>query len=239
VSSTRRKKADFGAPKVPAYLVSFGDMMTILLTFFILLCTYAKEKQHGFISDGIGSFRLAIEALGLPGFLTSDRYPVDLGRDRIRYQTRDRGEQGGDPDPMRVDDELETLARAGVSDLALDAQVRIGLPIRFAPGTDTLLPGSEGILRHIAGLVDADGRCVEIIGHADREALAPTARDRLALRRAARIVTLLHEEYDAPCPGLTAATASRSRAEDGGSIPDGDITLRLHRPERVTREEED
>ena len=72
-----KKERDDSGPKVPAYLVSFGDMMTILLTFFILLCTYATQRKSGFVADGIGSFRLAIEALGLPGFLSSDRLPTN------------------------------------------------------------------------------------------------------------------------------------------------------------------
>ena len=70
----------------PLYMVSFGDMMTILLTFFILLCSYSKERQAGFISDGVGSFKNVVNAMGLPGVLPGDKYPVDLGASRARYR---------------------------------------------------------------------------------------------------------------------------------------------------------
>ena len=40
----------------PAYLVSFGDMMTLILCFFILLVAMAKERQTGLMAKGIGSF---------------------------------------------------------------------------------------------------------------------------------------------------------------------------------------
>jgi chemotaxis protein MotB len=229
--SRGKPKRDDGPPKVPGYLVSFGDMMTILLTFFILLCTYATQRQHGFVTDGIGSFRMAIEALGLPGFLTSDRQPISIGEDRIRTQTRERD---GEPeeDSNRVTDEIERIMSGIVSPLSPDEHVRIALPIRFRPGMDEPLPGQEDLLRHVAGLVSEDGRKVEIIGHADRETLSRADRSRLALRRATRIVTLLQREHGVPSAGLAVGATMRVRGEIPGTVPEGEITLRAYRPGR-------
>ena len=40
----------------PAYMVSFGDMMTLILTFFILLVSLSVDRKVGLMAKGLGSF---------------------------------------------------------------------------------------------------------------------------------------------------------------------------------------
>lgn len=62
---------------IPGWLVSFGDMMTLILTFFILLVSMAQERQYGMIAEGLGSFVSALRSHGLPGVLsTSERMDI-------------------------------------------------------------------------------------------------------------------------------------------------------------------
>ena len=70
----------------PMYMVSFGDMITIMLTFFILLCSYSTERQSGFVSDGIGSFKTRLNTMGLPGIMPGIKHPVDLGANKVRFK---------------------------------------------------------------------------------------------------------------------------------------------------------
>jgi len=225
------KKREFSKPKVPAYLVSFGDMMTILLTFFILLCTYATTKTSGFVSDGVGSFRQAIQELGMPAFLMSDRQIVKLQQDRIKYRSKEREDEGDrDQDTRRISDEREQFRIARVTPLKIGEELTIELSLRFRPGTAELPAGHEETLRAISGIVATSGRRVEVRGYADRERLEPMDRLRLAMRRAATIVAQLQNEYGAPPSEITAGAAAGSRIGEGDSPPDGDITLRVYRP---------
>ena len=66
-----RKQKPEDPPPSKAYLVSFGDTMTTLLAFFIVLCSLAEEQTEANLYRGTASFVDAMEAHGLPGiFLT-------------------------------------------------------------------------------------------------------------------------------------------------------------------------
>lgn len=66
--SRKSRPADSKA-KVPGWMVSFGDMMTLILTFFILLVSMSRERQVGLIASGIGSFMVSVQSMGLSGAL--------------------------------------------------------------------------------------------------------------------------------------------------------------------------
>ncbi|WP_149498541.1 flagellar motor protein MotB [Roseiconus lacunae] len=69
---SKRKKLE---PSVPskAYLVSFGDTMTALLAFFIVLNSLAKEQTGANMYSGTGSFVNAFTSAGTPGKMSGDR----------------------------------------------------------------------------------------------------------------------------------------------------------------------
>ncbi|MEM9800450.1 MAG: flagellar motor protein MotB, partial [Planctomycetota bacterium] len=64
VKRMRRKGA-------PAHLVSFGDMMTLILCLFILLVAMSKDRNFGLMARGIGSFVIQIRSMGLTGILSA------------------------------------------------------------------------------------------------------------------------------------------------------------------------
>ncbi len=89
------KIADVARPKVvvqrvklkgaPAYLVSFGDMMTLILCFFILLVAMSKERNHGLMAKGIGSFVVQIKSMGLTGILSAHEKQEIFDQMRRRF----------------------------------------------------------------------------------------------------------------------------------------------------------
>ena len=54
---------------VPAYMVSFGDMITLLLTFFILLVALADTQTAGLVGAGNGPIIAHLMADGRPGIM--------------------------------------------------------------------------------------------------------------------------------------------------------------------------
>ena len=62
-----RKQPVEDPPPSKAWLVSFGDTMTTLLAFFIVLCSLAEEQTGANLYRGTGSFVNAMRGEGLPG----------------------------------------------------------------------------------------------------------------------------------------------------------------------------
>ena len=65
-----RKRKPSSKPS-KSYMISFGDTMTAMLAFFIVLNTLAKEQTGADLHTGTGSFIAAVNSMGLPGMMTS------------------------------------------------------------------------------------------------------------------------------------------------------------------------
>jgi chemotaxis protein MotB len=71
-------------PKVPSYIVTFSDMTTLLLTFFVMLLSLASMQDPELFRTGRDSFRFSLEYLGLGMLLGREQKP-DLGHLKIKY----------------------------------------------------------------------------------------------------------------------------------------------------------
>jgi len=71
-------------PRVPAYIVTFSDMTTLLLTFFVMLMSIASVRDEEIFNKGRDSFAYAIKTLGLGMFMGRKSKP-DLGYVKIKY----------------------------------------------------------------------------------------------------------------------------------------------------------
>ncbi len=76
--SKKVEKPDEPDPGIPAWIVSFSDMVTLLLAFFVLLQSFAKPIDPNKFNLGRGAFRRAISGLGLPSWLTSQASRMDM-----------------------------------------------------------------------------------------------------------------------------------------------------------------
>lgn len=101
----RKQKAPEGGPS-KAYLVSFGDTMTALLAFFIVLNSLATEQTGAKMYSGTGSFVNAFSKSGTPGKLTGNRSTDMIQRTSHApiYALRENLDKNENPEKVGPDD---------------------------------------------------------------------------------------------------------------------------------------
>jgi flagellar motor protein MotB len=87
----KRKPIKEESPKVPAYIVTFSDMTTLLLTFFVMLLSLATVQDDEMFHKGRESFSYAIKTFGL-GILTGRKPKPDLGYYKVKYYMNEPNE---------------------------------------------------------------------------------------------------------------------------------------------------
>lgn len=197
--SEKKKLPEEEEAGAPMYMMSFSDMMTNLLCFFILLCAFAEERRAGFISDGVVSFRTALMSHGLPGVLPSDRHPVDMGADRVLF----RPAKSISP-KLLVDAEgnITDANRDALRDVLLQALERKGThelpaPLIFSHGTAKLTTAHKAVLDLMAlRLAGYRNTRVRVEAFAWREGLGTAASWDLAMERAHNVIRYLVEAGD-------------------------------------------
>ncbi|HOX26431.1 MAG TPA: OmpA family protein [Candidatus Krumholzibacteria bacterium] len=144
------------------WIVTYGDMMSLLLCFFVLLVSFSSMQEEKF-QEAARSLRLAFGVLVDPESALRIDDPIVP-----RYET-------AEPRDLLVEvRELETtLLDRGVSG---DVQVevlgdgilfRLEAPVLFAAGRADLQPASHDVLESLAGFLQKFPGEIRIEGHSD------------------------------------------------------------------------
>lgn len=189
----RRKQQPAG---VPEWVVTYGDMMSLLLCFFILLAAFSELKkpdeyqkvidaiQHAFGVDG-GDSRI-IDELDLQSNPWSQLEGVlqKIDKERSRSDTNDTTTVG-------VDQTTSTLFNG--------RKWTIGKPLPFAAAASELTEEHQAILRDlIAPRIRDNGNLFLIVGHAwgPDDRLGGADLMEVSYRRALAVHAFLIEECD-------------------------------------------
>ncbi|MCP4455409.1 MAG: hypothetical protein GY809_28450 [Planctomycetes bacterium] len=94
-------------PNVPAYIVTFSDMITLLLTFFVMLLSLASEQDPELCNKTRDAFNESLNNVGL-GMLQGQRSSPELGQKLVRHTIRDPDD---DADIRTIDADEERRRR--------------------------------------------------------------------------------------------------------------------------------
>ena len=82
--SQKQQVVENSGPKVPAYIVTFSDMVTLLLTFFVMLLSLASVQDPELFNVSRDAFVRHIETGGL-GVLLGFKVTQDFGETKIKH----------------------------------------------------------------------------------------------------------------------------------------------------------
>lgn len=157
-------------PGVPEWVVTYGDMMSLLLTFFIMLVSMAEMKQEGRLRKMLDSLREQFGPtagdFGAPGqaFMDSGSLPelASTGKTSEGDAKRASTDSAGLAGPSR------TVKRIGQG-----SQITLGGPALFASFDAELNDAARADLQVIAKVIGPRPNRVVVRGHATREPMPP------------------------------------------------------------------
>ena len=106
-----RKKRDPPSGPNNGYLISFGDTMTALLAFFIVLNSLANEQTGADLHSGTGSFMEVSESMGVPGLFSRGmtKYPTQFPHMSPLYIVPDGESTESDPAASGPDEDGDSI----------------------------------------------------------------------------------------------------------------------------------
>lgn len=175
----RRQAADEGPAKVPGYIVTYSDMVTLLLTFFVMLMSLASVQDPELFNKGRGSFVQSMRELGL-GILYSKKQTVYLGSKKIRYSADSEDELSAARDMdtteqelRRIFDQIRQSMQTMPSQIVGSGATYSLADIRFSPGEATLNESARNSVRQLAASLQQrpiyEGGTLYIVGLANQE----------------------------------------------------------------------
>ena len=162
----------------PAWMVTFADLMSLLLTFFVLLLSFSNMEIVKFQAM-VGSVR---EAFGMRSpFELSD---IPTGTDLLPNQNPQPGEGGEhageeDPAPQEVREKLqEILEKAGLADKGVAIETDTGVVLQlsgdvlFDSGQAQIQEGAAALLEELAQYTLSVEYKLDIVGYTDNIPIA-------------------------------------------------------------------
>lgn len=189
----------------PEWLVTFADLMSLLLTFFVLLLSFSTTEVIKF-REAMGSIR---EALGLSS--PDDPSKIPAGKDPL---TEEIPEIGSRSLPLaKVEQQLQAmLENFGLQKQGETRRTAYGVILRlkgdlmFQSGRAELSPETFGLLEGLARYIAGVGGRIDVIGHTDNLPISTPVYPsnwELSAARAGQVVRYL-VEHGVPAERLRA-----------------------------------
>jgi chemotaxis protein MotB len=158
----RRSQSGEGGPKVPGYIVTFSDMVTLLLTFFVMLLSLATTQDPELFNSGRDSFVKSLKGLGLGMLIGKDqainftnpktKYPIQNTEDTQHKRTIDAKEER----TRRLFNQLRNSAKTMPSQIPGQRYDFPVTAVRFPPGGTELDAAAKQALGELCSKLHRD-----------------------------------------------------------------------------------
>jgi len=168
----RKKKAAEGGEGAPQWVVTYGDMMSLLLTFFILLVSFSTINEEEF-NEALESFRGAVGILPYYETLIAPRVPMrkpaksSRRMEQIAREMQRRMQVLGLEQEIQIEEDYE------------QGGLKISLPshVLFDTAKADLRLEAYEVLSNVAEVLrEIPSAAIEVQGHTDIRPLRPGAQ---------------------------------------------------------------
>jgi chemotaxis protein MotB len=157
-------------PGVPEWVVTYGDMMSLLLTFFIMLVSMAEMKQEGKMKTMLNSMKEQFGPLdgkfGTPGDGLPTTGAMEFGG------SKSDSSEGGVKKGGQISKGLAGPSRS-VKRLANGTVITLGGPTMFPVNSAAVTEAAQTDIKQLAEVLNGRVNQIVISGHASREPLPP------------------------------------------------------------------
>lgn len=210
-------------PGVPPWLISFGDMMTLFLCFFIILVTMAPKPESGLVAAGLGDFVNVLEGSGVGGAMDGEARLNKVNEFRERFGLVPLTLEeflAGQPETKSAP-ELEKAVQDSLRDYSELNQPAMAT---FAPGSAELTDSTREYLDRMAKILKPSRKQILVLeGWSGRDA-------RLGAVRAAAVRRHLVEEHRFILPRVEARGGVRAGDPDEALETTRTVDFRLVEP---------
>ncbi|UCH09896.1 MAG: OmpA family protein [Fidelibacterota bacterium] len=185
---------DEGMPGAPFWMTTYGDMVTLLLTFFVLMFAMSSINEQKFLQAASSLARhlgVLEKNVGIIGELSPAIGTTGIAREQI-----DMVESMEQIANVFQQEDLQDLASVDVMGPG-EVLIRMGDQVLFAPGESDLKPLALRVLAGIANTIEGKTKTVYVEGHTDNIPINTPefpSNWELSTARALSVVRLLEAE---------------------------------------------
>ncbi|MCP4804255.1 MAG: OmpA family protein [Proteobacteria bacterium] len=191
----RKKKADEGGGGLPGWMATFSDMVTLLLTFFVLLLSMANFEDVTKVEAVLSSIKSALGANGFDAAMLASHV------EELHTTEQVRREDALNPTEARLRQAFEEhISDDLIRMVSNEQEIRVRLDDRvlFAPGSTDLHPAAYALVSDVATIAAENDVEIRVEGHTDASG-DELDNWRVSSERAMAVVTALRER--GPVPG--------------------------------------
>ncbi len=187
-------------PTAPFWMTTFSDMVTLLLTFFVLIVSMSEVKVQKF-QEALSYFQGQRSVLEFPSMT-----PPVVSQPDQKEELVDQAERFEALMAYLEANQLQDKVQVALTERGL--HVTIVDSVAFASGSAVLLESAKEILRLIAGVLGSNVSSVEVEGHTDDRPISTSAFPsnwELSAARAASVVRFFLDQDSALDPAYYSA----------------------------------